>query len=84
MIFDKHMQLSGGIDGFITQLLVFRRRLAENKITVEVRTGENAVRMAGAGVNIIQLDKLGVSETEKAVKEVKSIAPQILGQLREE
>jgi len=49
MIFDKHMQLSGGIDGFITQLLVFRRRLAENKITVEVRTGENAVRMAGAG-----------------------------------
>lgn len=36
MVFDEHMQFSGGIDGFITQLPVFRRRLAENKITVEV------------------------------------------------
>ena len=23
MVFDKHMKFSGGIDGFITQLLVF-------------------------------------------------------------
>ena len=78
LVFDEHISFDGGIDKFITQLPRLKNRLPENKIAVEVRTEEDAVRMAEAGADIIQLDKLDATETKSAVIAVKSISPKAL------
>ncbi|MFA5354340.1 MAG: ModD protein [Thermodesulfovibrionales bacterium] len=75
LVFDAHMRFSGGIEGFITQMPMLKKRLSENKITVEVQSEEEAVRMAEAGVDIIQLDKLSAGEMERVVKAVRRLSP---------
>ncbi|HMK60651.1 MAG TPA: ModD protein [Dissulfurispiraceae bacterium] len=78
LIFKEHMRFVGGIEGFVARLPKLNHRLAENKIAVEVQSEKDALRMAEAGVDILQLDKLDVIEIARIVKTVKAMAPRIL------
>ena len=77
MIFEEHISFVGGIKGLIEKMPLIRERAVEKKITVEVHNVEDAIILAKAGVDILQLDKFSIEDTKEVVKEVKHINPSI-------
>ena len=75
LIFSNHYDLLGGIETLCRQLPAIKARCPEKKVSVEVESLAHAVMAAGAGADVIQLDKLSpglVEETSKQVKKVNS------------
>ncbi|MGI6221713.1 MAG: ModD protein [Coriobacteriales bacterium] len=76
LVFDQHIEFMGGLDAFIDQIPVLRRRCIEKKFFVE-STVENALRLASAGVDGIQFDKASPDEIARLVPGLRTINPRI-------
>lgn len=72
LVFDHHIKFLGGFDEFVRQLPAFRSRCIEKKLFVEA-TPEQAVVLARAGVDGIQVDKASVEVMTDLVKELRAI-----------
>ena len=72
LVFPNHTVFFGGLDNFLKQLPAIKKRLFEKTLTVEAKSLEEAKKIALAGVDIIQLDKLSVDDVEFFVSFVKN------------
>lgn len=86
LVFDNHVKFMSvtdgagttltGLDAFIHELPVIRRRCIEKKLFVEA-TAEDARRLVRAGVDGIQFDKVAVNELAPLVEELHAIDPHV-------
>jgi molybdenum transport protein len=76
LVFDHHMKFLGGFDEFVRLLPEFRSKCIEKKLFVEA-TPEQAIALARAGVDGLQLDKLPVDELTALVREIRAIDSRI-------
>lgn len=76
LVFDHHITFMNGFDAFLEALPALRSRCVEKKLFVEAGADE-ARRLARAGVDGIQLDKMPVGELAELVGELRGIDPRI-------
>lgn len=74
LVFDHHIEFLGGFDAFLEQLPAIRCRCVEKKLFVEADE-QQALRLAQAGVDGIQFDKVPVERLEGLVSELRAIDP---------
>ena len=77
LVFEEHMRFIGGIEGFIKNIDLYKQRAGEKKLIAEAHSYENAIRLANAGIEVIQLDKFSIADLEKTIKEVRNISKDI-------
>jgi len=77
LVFEEHMRFIGGIEGFIKNIDLYKQRAGEKKIIAEAHCYENAIALATAGVDVIQLDKFSIEEINKTLKEIRKISKDI-------
>jgi molybdenum transport protein len=78
LIFEQHLQFLGGIEGLLQRLPQIQPQVKEKKILVEVKRVADALHLAKADIDGIQLDKLPVSELRNCVQQIRQINPQLL------
>ena len=76
LVFDHHMKFLGGFDEFVKRIPEFRSRCIEKKLFVEA-SPEQALVLARAGVDGIQLDKVPVEELAACVEQLRAIDPRL-------
>ena len=76
LVFDHHIAFLGGFDAFLEQLPEIKRRCVEKKLFVEAGE-EEARRLAHAGVDGIQFDKVPVERLAPLVEELRAIDPHL-------
>ena len=76
LVFDHHMKFLGGFDAFVKRIPEFRHRCIEKKLFVEANM-EQALVLARAGVDGVQLDKVPADELAKLVVELRAINPHL-------
>ena len=76
LVFDHHMKFLGGFDAFVERLPEFRSRCIEKKLFVEA-TPEQALVLARAGVDGVQLDKASPETLAQLVDELRAIDPRL-------
>lgn len=77
LIFPQHRVFLGGLEGCLQRLANIRRHCPEKKIAIEVETLDEALQVARAGVDILQIDKMAPSLIRETVAAVRSIDPQV-------
>ena len=77
LVFKQHTAFLGGLEGFLKTVDNLRLQAPENKIIVEAEDANEALAIASAGVDVIQLDKLRPREVAGIVEAVKSIDPSV-------
>jgi molybdenum transport protein len=77
MVFDNHLNFIGGYDELSKHIRTLKRKICEKKFIVEVEDFENAQKMAEAGVDGIQFDKIPYTELTEIVEKLKEKWPQI-------
>ena len=77
LYFDKHMEFCGGLQGFIERLPDIRRQVPEKKIVAEAQTVDEALLLAAAGVDAVQIDKATPAEIADAVRRIRAVTPHI-------
>lgn len=76
LVFAQHMEFFGGFEGFVEWLPELRCKVVEKKLLVEA-TAEQALVLARAGVDGIQLDKVAAGQIPGLLAELKAIDPHL-------
>ena len=76
LIFSQHLAFMGGVDGFIENIDAIHARCVEKKLFIESSV-EDACRLAEAGVDGVQLDKVPVDVLADLVPKLRAINPRI-------
>lgn len=76
LVFEQHLEFMGGMRGFIERLPEIRARMAEKKLFVEAGP-EEALALARAGVDGVQLDKVPAGDIPPLLAELRAVAPGI-------
>ena len=76
LVFDHHMKFLGGFDEFVKRIPEFRSRCIEKKLFVEASPDE-ALVLARAGVDGVQIDKVPAEDLTVLVKELRAIDPHL-------
>lgn len=76
LVFDHHITFMGGFEKFLEQIPAIKSRCIEKKLFVEA-SAEQALRLAGTGVDGIQLDKVPVDELTELVKKLRELDPHL-------
>ncbi len=76
LVFDHHLTFYGGMDKFIADLPEIKAKVCEKKLFVEAGV-EDAPRLAQAGVDGIQLDKVPAADLTVLVPQIRAIAPHV-------
>lgn len=73
LVFDQHLAFyPGGMDGLVKDMPKLKAKCCEKKIFVEAGRVD-ALRLAKAGVDGLQLDKMPVEELSRLVEEVRAV-----------
>jgi len=75
LVFSQHTAFLGGLDPFLDKLSNLKKHAPEQKILVEADSAEEALRIAAAGVDVVQVDKMPVAELAALVSEMRSRFP---------
>ena len=75
LIFGNHIKFIGGIDNLILKLPEIAQRAAGRSITVEVKNAEDALKIAAAELNGIQLDNLPADTLKKLIPQIRKKNP---------
>lgn len=75
LVFRQHTAFCGGLDGFLETIASLKAKAPEHKIIVEAESAEDAMKIAAAGVDIIQLDKFPVDKLSLLVQQIHKEAP---------
>lgn len=73
LFFSNHYDLIGGLEAFCLQLSSIKAGCFEKKIAVEVESVNDAIMVAEAGADIVQLDKLSHESVREASEKIKLI-----------
>ncbi|MEG1398016.1 MAG: ModD protein [Raoultibacter sp.] len=76
LIFDHHLAFIGGLDALIEKLPTMKAHCCEKKIIIEADLAD-APRLAQAGIDGIQFDKVAPSELAALVPQLRAINPAI-------
>lgn len=77
LVFKQHTVFLGGLDEFLKTLPALRARAKETKIIVEAENAEEAVRIATAGVDVVQVDKMQPAGLQALVPVLRGAAPSV-------
>lgn len=77
LVFKQHTAFLGGLDGLLKEVAGLRARAPENRIIVEAESAEEALRIAGAGVDVVQMDKLAPAELRQLAAEVRAMGREV-------
>jgi molybdenum transport protein len=75
LVFSQHTAFLGGLDRFLEELPGLKKRAPEHKILVEADSAEEALRIAAAGADVVQVDKMPVADLAALVSEIRSRFP---------
>jgi molybdenum transport protein len=78
LIFREHLIFTGGYKKLDLLIKNVRDRQKERKIVVEAHSFDEALLCAGAGVDVIQVDKMPVDEFALCVNKCKQINPLVV------
>lgn len=78
LVFTQHLNFCGGIEGFIENLALYKQKAYEKKIIVETTELDEAVKLAQAGVDALQFDKVSPSRLQEIVRTVRAVNPAIV------
>lgn len=73
LVFRQHTVFAGGLDAFLSSLAGLRRTAPEQKIIVEAESGEEALSIARAGADLVQVDKLAPEALAGLVARIRQI-----------
>lgn len=77
LVFEQHTIFTGGLDGFLGMVDRMKKSNPEKKIIAEAKSAEEGLRLAAAGVDGVQFDKVDADLLTDAVKEIRSISPAV-------
>jgi len=77
LVFKQHTGFLGGLDEFLKTIPALRARAKETKVIVEAENAEEAVRIATAGVDVVQLDKMQPADLQTLVPVLRRAAPSV-------
>jgi molybdenum transport protein len=77
LVFKQHTVFMGGLDEFLKGIHGLRGRAPETKIIVEAETAREALQIARAGADVVQVDKLDPGQLMKLVREIRSAKPAV-------
>ena len=77
LVFRQHTAFCGGLEQFLETVATLRAKAPEHKIIVEADSAEEALKIASAGVDVVQIDKLPPTELSELVTKIREIAPHI-------
>jgi molybdenum transport protein len=75
LVFRQHTAFIGGLDSFLTMMDDLRRRAPETPLMVEAESVADALAVAAAGPDVLQLDKLSPAEITGFVSKLRELAP---------
>ena len=78
LVFAQHLEFLDGIDNFVEKLKTYKSKACEKKIIVETDNILDAIILAEAGVDGIQIDKVEPSRLVEIVNKVREINRNIL------
>ncbi len=77
LVFKQHLVFMGGRENFLNSLPELRAQAREKKIIVEAESLAEALPLAAAGVDVIQVDKLPPPDLAVLVREVRAVNPTV-------
>lgn len=77
LVFEQHLAFMGGLESFLDGIHNIKARLPEKKLLVETDSLEKARRLAEAGVDALQFDKLPPDKLHAAASELKASYPRL-------
>lgn len=72
LVFKQHTAFLGGLDAFLKGVADLRAGAPENRIIVEADNVDEARRIAGTGVDVIQVDKLPPTALRQLVADIRA------------
>ncbi|GFE61656.1 ModD protein [Geobacter sp. AOG2] len=73
LVFKQHTAFLGGLDALLAGVADLRAKVPENRIIVEADDASEALRIAGAGVDVVQVDKLPPAELRQLVDDIHAM-----------
>ena len=77
LVFRQHTAFCSGLDNFLQTIAELKAKTPEHKIIVEAETAEEALKIAAAGVDVLQIDKLTPEKLSQLVSQLHKVAPGI-------
>ena len=77
LIFREHLLFTGGYENLPATILAIRQQQKERKIVVEAHTYEEALLVAQAGADAVQVDKMPPADFEKTAAACRNIHSEI-------
>ncbi len=78
LVFRQHTAFCGGLELFLQNVTELKKRAQEQKIIVEAESAEEALTIAAAGVDVVQLDKLQPEALSLLVQQLHKATPGII------
>ncbi len=75
LVFRQHTEFLGGLDCFLQTVSELKARVPEHKVVVEAESAEDALKIAAAGVDVVQIDKISPEELVIIVPKIHEQAP---------
>ena len=75
LVFGQHTAFLGGLEPFLEKLPAIRKSAPEQKILVEADAPREALLIARAGADVVQVDKMPVPELSSLVAEIRQSCP---------
>jgi len=77
LVFKQHTAFMGGLEPFLRHLETLKREALETKIIVEADSPDEALLIAGSGVDVVQVDKLPADQLTTLVEQIRQFNPRI-------
>ena len=75
LVFRQHIAFCGGLERFLQTVSELKAKSPEHKIIVEADSAEEALLIAAAGVDVVQIDKLQPEALSRLVEQLHRVAP---------
>ncbi|MBN1279059.1 MAG: ModD protein [Chlorobium sp.] len=77
LVFRQHTAFLGGLDAFLDRIARLKASAPENRVIVEADTAEEALKIAVAGADVVQVDKMPVDELAVLAGEIHRDFPEV-------
>jgi len=75
LVFSQHTVFLGGLEAFLDSLAALKRNAPEQRILVEADSPEEALKIARARADVVQVDKMSIAALSKLVMEIRDSCP---------
>ncbi|NTU57522.1 MAG: ModD protein [Chlorobiaceae bacterium] len=75
LVFPQHTVFTGGLEPFLDTLAALKKKAPEHRIIVEAESPDEALIIARAGADVVQVDKLSIAALSKLVLDIRATCP---------